>query len=434
MAIFHQQLKQSVLWRGLYFVSLFLLNIFLSRFLKADGIGFIYYLANLFSLFVLIGSFNMDGSFTYFSASKKIHHNQLASVAIIWTIIIGVLSFLLLPQYFNHFDNKVLATGVNSSMIGFYYLVGILLMNYCTALFYSLGNFFLPNLILGISNILFIGLIFFGWQTNASASAIINDYFLLIFLQGLALAIAFFLKNQSIQSISLLNRSQLKQLLKYSAIGLTGNFIFFFVYRIDYWFVKEWCHQTGDLGNYIQASKLSQMLLILPQILASSIFPQMASGEQKELVISSIGSLFRLFLILYLILFIAVFLFGKWAFPNVFGNSFTTMYYPVLILLPGIFCLSFSALLSAYFSGKKQNKYNIYAAIFALIVMIFSSLLLKEKYNIKIAALISTIAYCCEALYCFIIFSKQEKINLKHFFAFSIEDFNWIKKIFTTTK
>jgi O-antigen/teichoic acid export membrane protein len=434
MAIFHQQLKQSVLWRGLYFVSLFLLNIFLSRFLKADGIGIIYYLANLFSLFILIGSFNMDGSFTYFSASKKIHHNQLALVAIIWTIIIGVLSIILLPTYFNHFDNKMLAVNVNASKIGFYYLVGILLINYFTALFYSLGNFFLTNIILAISNLLFISLICFGWQTNAAASAIINDYFLLTFLQGLALAVAFFFKNQSFQKFSSLNRNQLNQLFKYSAIGLTGNFIFFFVYRIDYWFVKEWCHQTGDLGNYIQASKLSQMLLILPQILASTIFPQMAGGEQKELVISSIGRLFRLFLIFYLMLFIAVFLLGNWAFPIVFGNSFTTMYDPVLILLPGIFCLSFSALLSAYFSGRKQNKYNIYAAIFALIVMIFLSLLLKEKYNIKIAALISTIAYCCEACYCFIIFSRQEKINLKYFFAFSMDDFKWIKKIFTTNK
>ncbi|MFY7963629.1 MAG: lipopolysaccharide biosynthesis protein [Chitinophagaceae bacterium] len=426
-------MKQSIIWRGLSFLSLLFLNIFLSRFLKAEGIGFVFYLTNLFSLWVLIGSFNLDGSFTYFSASKNVHYNQLALLCIIWAIATSVICFFLFPVYFNFFDNDLLANGFKLSVYGFYYLLGIILANYFIALFYSLGDFRLPNIILATSNLLFIALIHFGNQTYASSRNIINDYFYFIFLQGIALLVAFFIKHKSYLNYKLPNIVQLKQIASYSAIGLTGNFIFFFVYRLDYWFVKNWCHQNGDLGNYIQASKLAQMLLILPQILASSIFPAVASGEKNELIVKNISKLFKLFLILYIIIIISFLVLGKWMLPAVFGDSFNAMYYPLLILLPGIFCLSISALLSAYFSGNKQNKYNVYAALLALFIMITLSYFFKNNYTIKTAAVISSVAYFFEAGYCFIIFLRQAKINPKDFFSFKAIDFKTLN-IFNTSK
>ena len=428
--MFHQQLKQSIIWRGFYFVTLLIVNIFLSRFVQADGVGTIFYLSNFFSLLVLILSFNLDGSFTYFNSSKTIHHNQLAFVAISWTLLITILTLSFLPQYFHYFDKDIIAADTNASKYGFHYIIGILLINYFTALFYSLGNYFLPNIILGITNLLLIALIYFGSNHNAPAGAITKDYFFFILLQGIALAIAFMSTQKDFKHFSLPNIKQLKQLYKYAAIALSGNFIFFFVYRIDYWFVKQWCHQTGDLGNYIQASKLSQMLLILPQILASSIFPQIASGQQHNEIVKDIIRIFKLFLLLYIFLFITLLIAGRWFFPFVFGASFSTMYLPMLILLPGVFCLSISAIFSAYFSGKKQNKFNVYAALFALAIMISLTVILKNKYSIYIAASISSIAYFAESLYCFIKFSQQEKLSLNQLFVFKKEDLTWVKKLF----
>ena len=427
---FSTHIKQSIIWRGFYFITLLLLNVFLSRFLKADGSGIIFYLSNFFSFLVLILSFNMDGSFTYFASSKTIPFNHLASLALLWTALIALLVYVLLPHYFLFFDSDVVATDNNVSKYGLYYVVGILLANYFTALFYSFGRFALPNIILGSSNLLFIALIVFAGKVNASAGAVTKDYFFLILLQGIALSIAFVVTNINSQLLRIPNANQLKQLFKYSSIGLTGNFLFFFVYRIDYWFVKLWCHQSGDLGNYIQASKLSQMLLLLPQILASVIFPQMASGLQQGQVVESISRLFRLFLQLYCLLTIAAILFGNSLFPLIFGASFSTMYKPMLILLPGMFCLSVSTLLSAYFSGKKQNKYNVFAAMFALAVMLCLSFLLKNEYSIYIAASISSVAYFSEGMYCFIKFAQQEKISMKQFFMFSTADWKWVKNLF----
>ncbi len=430
MSSFHLHIRQSIIWRGFYFITLLLLNVALSRFLKAEGSGIIFYLSNFFSFLVLLLSFNMDGSFTYFSSSKTINHNQLAFLSIIWTSIIALIVYWLLPTYFHHFDKGIFASNNNVSKYGLCYVSGILLSNYFTALFYSLGKFSLPNIILGISNILFICLIGFAANTHSPTSAIVKDYFFLILLQGIAIAVAFVATEKNFFPFSLPTNNQLLQLFKYSAIGLAGNFLFFFVFRIDYWFVKEWCKGSQDLGNYIQASKLSQMLLILPQILASSIFPQIASGQQQEQVVASISRLFRLFFQLYILLIILMLLFGSKLFPFLFGATFSTMYLPLIILLPGIFCLTISTLLSAYFSGKKQNRYNVYAALFALMAMLGLTFLFKNKYSIYIAAAISSIAYLCESLYCFIKFSAQENISIKQLFLFDKGDWEWLKKIF----
>lgn len=434
MTAVSKQLKQSIIWRGFYFITLLLVNIVISRVLKAEGAGIIFYLSNIFSFGVLIFSANLDGGFTYFASSKTISLNKLASLAILWTALMSIIAIAILPIYFKFFDVELLSTYKSISSYGLYYILGILLINFFTALFYSKGNFFLPNSILGISNLLLIGLIYFGVFTGSNFEKMMHDYFQFLILQGVLLLVAFYWHYKIIPKINLPNSSEFKELLKYSSISLLGNFLFFFVYRIDYFFVKEWCNNSGDLGNYIQASKLSQMLLIVPQILASSIFPQLASGENNKQIVHSISKLFRIFSIVFCFLFIMILAFGQWIFPLVFGNSFSTMYTPMLILIPGIFCLCCSTLLSAYFSGKKQNQINLYAAAFALSIMIILTIFLKSNYSILIAASISSVTYFAETIFCFIHFSKKETITLKQIINYSLEDWTWLKGIFIFNK
>ena len=74
-----------------------------------------------------------------------------------------------------------------------------------------------------------------------------------------------------------------------------------------------------------------------------------------------------------------------------------------------------------------KNKYNVYAALFALMVMLILSFVVKNKYSIQIAAIISSIAYLCEFFYCIYRFLQFEKITFKELFNFSKSDFMWRK-------
>ena len=65
---------------------------------------------------------------------------------------------------------------------------------------------------------------------------------------------------------------------------------------------------VADLGNYIQVAKLGQMLLIVPQIIASVVFPRTASGFDRQRINHIIMVMARLFSQLFLLLFIAVLL------------------------------------------------------------------------------------------------------------------------------
>jgi len=46
---FKKLLAQSIIWRGFYFFSVLLVNVFLSRYLKAAGSGNLYFTTIIFS-------------------------------------------------------------------------------------------------------------------------------------------------------------------------------------------------------------------------------------------------------------------------------------------------------------------------------------------------------------------------------------------------
>ena len=195
-------------------------------------------------------------------------------------------------------------------------------------------------------------------------------------------------------------------LMRYALLALSANVVFFLVYRVDYWFVRKYC-SLEDLGNYIQVSKLGQMLLVVPTIIASVVLPETAatSGTVSNMKrnIMQIGKLTTL---LYIAVFLLTALTGHQIFPLVFGPTFRLMYIPFLLLLPGIWSLSNLYILSAYFSGMNQVKVNVQGAVVALLVILAGDFLFIPHYGIAAAALVSTVGYSVNFIYSFLIFRK----------------------------
>lgn len=428
---FEKLLQQSLVWRGLYFVTLLLVNIVVSRSLQADGTGWIYYLTNFFSFILLVASLSMESGYTFYAAGNIISHHKLAWFSLIWTFLISIVSAIGVLIYFKNI--KSIHTDYIDNYV-FYaatYIAGILLINFFMVLFYAQKNYAAPNILLSLVNIVLIILIVIDSKTTKSYNVVVNSYFFSILLQGILLAIAFIYLNKSFKFIALPNKSSFKLLLNYSLIALTSNVIFFFVYRIDYWFVKyntESC-TPDDLGNYIQASKLGQMLLIIPQIFASVIFPQTASGELRENITQAIIVFFRVFFQVLLFVIIIVSIIGKWLFPTVFGASFNNMVMPVLLLLPGVFSLSVLCLLSAYFGGVGKVKINVVGGVYALIVVIIGNIIFIPLYGINGAAAVSSIAYTVNLLYSLNHFFKDNPMPLKLLFSFNTNDWKWVKNM-----
>ncbi len=430
---FEKLLRQSLIWRGFYFFTLLLLNVVLSRVLQAEGVGWVYYLTNFFSLILLIASLSMESAYTYYASGNVIHQNKLAWFSLVWTACIAVLLGFFLGIYFSKIKHESKTVIQNYLLYALTYICGILLINFFSVLFYARKNYFTPNIILGSVNFaLIVGMIIVQ-RYNYSYTFLVKGYFIAILIQGILLAGSFLYFNQGVTQFLLPQQSELRLLFKYAFIALTGNLLFFFMYKIDYWFVKYYCN-ANELGNYIQASKLSQMVLIIPQILASVIFPHASEGNKQNDIGNSILILFKLMLQVFIAFIIAVWVFGGSFFIQIFGNTFNQLHIPFLILLPGIFSISVSVLLAAFFSGNGLGKYNVIGTGLGLLIVVILDLLLINKYGIIGAAISSSVGYFGFMFYGLFQFKRLHPFHLKQLFAFRLNDWLWIKKVLFSKK
>jgi O-antigen/teichoic acid export membrane protein len=186
--------------------------------------------------------------------------------------------------------------------------------------------------------------------------------------------------------------------------------------------------QEGDLGNYIQVSKLGQMFLVLPAIIASTIFPQTAAGF-KEQVKHSMQILSRMIFVFYLIIIILLAATGYRLFPFVFGPTFEDMYAAFLWLSPGILSLSILAFLSAYHAGKNLVIINLTGAVIALVIIVIGDLLLIPRFGIIAAAQVSSVGYLSNLAYSLYHFIKEYKVGIGSFFILRRSDISRVRSI-----
>lgn len=408
-----------------------LLNVVLSRFLQANGAGWVFFLTNLFSFFAMIASLNLESGLTFFGSNGSIGLRPLAwsSVAFSFLAVGPIIPFVLI--YFHWFPVGIELGKGTLILFALCYIFGIVLSNMICALSYARKDYLSPNVLLGLFNFALAIFLYLSAKNKVGTEFFATAYFVGFPVQALLLTLSYWAKYRIGFQMAWLNRNELHKLLAYSSLSLMANVVFLLVYRIDLWFVSQY-RSPEELGNYIQASKIGQMLLIVPQIMASVVYPQTAEGKENENIKSGIAMSARLFLQLFCLFGLMSWCFGDNIFRFVFGKSFSLMALPFLILIPGIYALSILSMLSAYFGGKDRIRVNLNGALLALAVMVFGNLLFTKSFGIRSAACISTLAYSVNLCYSMFIFRKSETgTAITEFFVPEMSDY---KKIVSLLK
>lgn len=425
-------LMHSILWRGLYYAFAFVINVLIARHFQASVSGSVYYISSIYALVLLLASLSMESGIIYFSAKSKMAADRLFNTAVTWSGIIGLLTFIVVRFLFNtEYDGVPPELLLFSSVL---FITGNLLITYCSGFFYAANDFLTPNVIIIAGTLLLILLIPYNGQ---SIFPFVNDqnyfyfYFSCFFVQGIGMALAARIKFVSSFSLKLLPVEDLKQLFRYCGLAFAGNVIFFLLYRVDYFFVEKYC-TAGQLGNYIQVSKLVHLFFVLPTILASAVFPITAAGNKDQTIDKLLTLLSRSIFFVYLTACLFLIFSGKWLFPFVFGESFADMYQPFLYLVPGILSLSGIFTLTAYFAGKNRIRVNITGSLFALLVIVPGDILFIPAYGIQAAAIVSSIGYLVYQVYIISVFKKEYQIAVPDFFIFRRSDWNKIKDTITS--
>lgn len=417
-------LYQNIFWRGLFFVSAFLLNVLIARHFDAAITGWIYYLFTFFSFFTLLGSFSLEAGMIYFGSKEEISLQKLAGLSILWTLFIALL--VVLVYFFMVMIDEVVP------FIKFQYallfICGNIFLSFITSLFYAKQNYVTSNVTgIGMNVFLIILLLNAGRKSFLSDQTFIYIYF----ASFLIIAIILFfqvIKYFSSSKFQWVTKKEIEKIFKYSSLAFLSNIVFFLLYKIDYWFVNRYC-SPEELGNYIQVSKLAQLFFILPGILAGSLFPLIAGNHVKKLE-EYLKTISRVIFFFYLMVSVLLILIGKWLFPFIFGDGFSGMYKPFLFLIPGILALSTLYTLTAYFSGTNKVSVNLKGSIIAIIFIVTGDALLIPKYGIVAAAAVSSIGYMVYHIYVLYTFNRMHHSGVIDFFYFKAGDFIRLKNSF----
>jgi O-antigen/teichoic acid export membrane protein len=385
-----QFLLRNLFWQGLYAALAFALNLLMARKFGASINGHLNYLQFIFSIIILTGGISLESGLIYFGASGKIKKHSPGWFALLWSVFITAL------LAFVFYGTRWLDKGdLNLWFIWcLLYTGGYLLINNFSALFYAYKKVITPNAIKAVITVALI--LFLTRYDHLYGEFWTNEflwlYFISFMIMGLLIMLSWFIHTRKERPFFSFPRSnELASLLRYSLFAMFINLIFFFVYRIDYWFVEKYCSEQS-LGNYTQVSKWVQYFQMLPVFLSAALFPAAASGMLDENV-QQLKRLNRMMFWLYLFLLLPLIAVSPWIFIYLYGSTYSEMSIPFLLLAPGILALSVIALLSAYFAGINKMKINLEGNLLALVLIIAGNILFTKQYGIKAAALTSSLAY-----------------------------------------
>ncbi len=395
-----RQLSLNILYRAGNMATVFGITLLMTHLCGVAGYGiFTLLLTNvaLFSLFTAAGS---DAGITYHVAAGDVSWKALfrftvliVFIQVLAAVVTDILVFQVTGHYFFLRGDPWI-----SNWPGLLLLTTVAINEKCNAWLLGRKKYTLTNHILFFSNLAI--LLYFLYERFSVSQP--NPYYYLRAWALLSLIQSVWMVSACLQLFRekknvVVSNSVPARIFTYSLFTFVINSIQFLAYRIDFWILE---HFKGDLqlGWYALAVKLSQLLWVLPLLLASMIFPHTASGltARDE---SRLRAWIRLMNGLNLIAGVVLALIASWLIPLLFGSAYEESVQLFRILLPGVMLFSIATLLAAFFGGRNQLHVNLWGSVLCLGVIGSLDLILIPVYGMRGAAIASSIGYSITGIY-----------------------------------
>ena len=409
---FNKALRYNVLWKVVNTILTFFINVFLVRLLGAGQSGAFYYAVTILSLMVLVQGLSLESGVIYYGSKSPQELRRISGILMAWLlaqIIIAavILSYLkiTLPIY-----------------MGLLFIAGNMAIAYLTALFNAQKKFLQPNLVFATVNTALLLVLLFVYYSK-TGKGLFNPallYVVSFILQAVLLVFIFLFITKTTNEASHADSVAAKKIFSFSIAAFAGNVIFFLATRVDYYFVSKYCTPEA-LGNYIQVSKLGQLLVLMPSVVAAVIFPYTAS-ENEQRYLDYTQFFCRIITWVFIPLAFVISATGFWLFPLLYGDSFEMMYPATLFYLPGFYALSIVTVLAAYTGGKGMLVTNIIASVITLTVVVIADILLIPICGINGAAIASSFAYFICLIFLLLRLKSKEYFFTTDFFGLKLSD------------
>jgi O-antigen/teichoic acid export membrane protein len=161
------------------------------------------------------------------------------------------------------------------------------------------------------------------------------------------------------------------------------------IFRADLLIVNHY-RGAKEAGVYAVASQVSLLLMMLPAVIASLLFPRVASYQDLR---GEFATRVTRHASLVMLMMCATAAVGAFFLPLIYGKPFTDATIQLLILLPGVYLIGLESVLVQHFTGTGLP---VTIPIFWLITLAINvglNLTLVPVYGARGAAVTSTLSY-----------------------------------------
>lgn len=398
-----RQIRQNIIFRGIFFLFQFLNTLLISRLAGPSGFG-LYSLVNVNAQFLLLlTSLGLPSGILFHASSKDADPRWLVRISWLSTLaqvaVIAVLEWLFRRSQGHYFVWNDTSLWIGLS--GLIFAGTIILTEKYYALYNGYGYLLTYHKVLAGFNLLFFAcLVLSARRIGGNVQPVIQIMILVQLLQLMFLMT--WLARQMPKLPRVAGRPG-ASLWWYASTAFVSNLLYYLLTRIDLWMVEG--YQGGyALGLYALPVRLWQMLLILPSLMASIVLPGIVSDA---LTAKPVERLFRILNTVNIAIGLAATLFAPWLIPVFFGKDFSESGVIVLFLMPGIICLSAQVFLAAYFAGKGQLRVNLYSMAIGTVIALVLYRLWIPAIGIRGAAIASTLGYSASFLFIYYRYCRQ---------------------------
>lgn len=374
----------------------FFINVCLVRLLGAGPSGAYFNELYLINAIVFIASMGLD----YAAIAWIARDNRWvpAIQRIFVPVIIGLPALLwIVYEIFGSFLQAKLQQPLLAILL---FSTGNLMLILYQGLFAALKEFNRQNLLLFISNALFLLYLLNRSPGSVTIESVSLAYAVLFFAQGLLLMLLSFYR-KAVPPGPL----PVKPFLAAGVRIMISSVIYFAFLRVDNFFVERYC-DANALGSYVQCGKIGQYFLYFSSIISSTLLPFL-SAEQALDSYADWRKIIRPYGWLLLLAALVFALAGPWLFPVLYGPGFEAMHRILWIFLPGYLSLGLLTLINAVYISKGNIQRIFWGDLAGLILVTVGDWLLVPTYGVYAAAAISSGIYIALLLYLAIPVEKQ---------------------------